>query len=170
MEQSIFNCKINYKNRLLHLISLCEIAEYEQPHGRIWNRIGVKKRGTGEKIVVAIWACFLLFNHDFQIWVCFFFFFFSVWMVFVDMWMTLLIVLAACSVRLGLSCHCLMLLCRSCIHLFAVIWGTAHLPDDSLCHRCWSGSFCLTKQNWILMKKLMYCKMTPNGVKLHFAS
>lgn len=75
MEQSIFNCKINYKSRLLHLISLCEIAEYEQPHGRIWNRIGVKKRGTGEKIVVAIWACFL-FNHYFQIWVCFFFFFF----------------------------------------------------------------------------------------------
>lgn len=70
-------------------------------------------KSTGEKNVVAIWTCFLLFSRCFQIGVCLgFVFCFALFgfffVVVVDMWMTLLIILTAYSVRLGLSSQVLL--------------------------------------------------------------
>lgn len=131
---------------------------------------GAKKRGW-RKNLVAIWSCFLLVSHYFQTGVCLGFVLFSLglfcWRV--NGAANCLVCLLSQAGLVSPSTTVWRYCAEVAFNFFAVIWGIAYLLDDSSYHRCWSGSFCLARQNWILMKKLMYWKITPNGIKLHFA-
>lgn len=123
---------------------------------------GGKKRDWS-KSVVAIWTCFLLVSQDFQI--CWLGFFFGIQMM-------LLIMLAACSVRLGLSPQ--VLLFRVTVqNLHSIICSNSGHNSSSRWFFMPQGLewfLLFSKTNCILMRKLMYWKMTPNGIKLHFAN